>query len=472
MKRTFICTVFTILFVYSLSALELLPTEQLLASYLQKDSDLKNLSLELQRARLNRQSTQIDKGFNIKLSTGEMTFTFGDQSSFKVYPGVSARLPQYNNLGLSLNGQMSIEDGKTSFDNASAALSVDIISSNKANREIALLEAERAVLKAQRNLTSKAIEKEKAFYTSLSKILSSISSIISKQNTLNDDYIDFEKIKLQGYSKTSAAYIKAEMKVLSAEHDLQADIHSLISDYKMFYLDCGYDIEIPQDTDFTQLIPQDIPQVEAVDIASFKKENYSQIEAAVWDQTINQMSRDASTKLTLSANGGYTYKNSVTGGSNTLNAGASVSYEGLGVNAGLNFPIAAQAGSASPALTLGLTCVPTTAKKNKINDQLTQISIEQEEMKVDSAYSSYETAVREKEIKLQNIKWDQETNEKNYQMYLSVEKEMQDYYNRGFISQREYASSTINTIQSEVKGLINRIDLIIYNDEVKTMFVE
>ena len=75
-------------------------------------------------------------------------------------------------------------------------------------------------------------------------------------------------------------------------------------------------------------------------------------------------------------------------------------------------------------------------------------------------------------IQLEDIKWSEETNNKNYKMYADVEKEMLNYYKRGFISERDYVSATINTIQSKVKGLINRIDLIVYNDDVKTKFVE
>ena len=59
------------------------------------------------------------------------------------------------------------------------------------------------------------------------------------------------------------------MEVMNLEHELEAAIHSLISDYKFFYFDCGYEIEIPADTDFTQLIPDDIPVVEAVDINNY-----------------------------------------------------------------------------------------------------------------------------------------------------------------------------------------------------------
>lgn len=473
MKRILLAALAAIFTINILNAVELVPTQELLAAYLERDSELKNLALELQKSKLNNELTQIDKGFYLKLSSGDMTFTFGDNSSFKVYPGVNATLPQYNNLGLNVSGQMSVQNGQASFDSASAKVSVDILSSNKTEREISLLKSQRSVLEAQRALTSKAVEKEKTFYKNISSLLSSILNIVSKKNSLNDEYIEFEKIKLQGYSKTSSSYIKEEMKVMNLEHELEAAIHSLITDYKIFYFDCGYEIEIPADTDFVQLIPDDIPIVEAVDINNYTAENYKQIESNLWNQKIKQMSRDAAKDFTLSANGGYTYKNSTTGNSNTVDAGVAAAYGGIGVDAGVHVPVSAgDDGAASPSVSLGITYTPNTFKKNKINDQLTEIEIEQEQMKVDSAYTDYEEAVREMKIQLEDIKWSEETNNKNYKMYVDVEKEMLDYYKRGFISERDYVSATINTIQSKVKGLINRIDLIVYNDDVKTKFVE
>ena len=135
MKRILLAALAAIFTINILNAVELVPTQELLAAYLERDSELKNLALELQKSKLNNELTQINEGFYLKLSSGDMTFTFGDNSSFKVYPGVNATLPQYNNLGLNVNGQMSVQDGQASFDSASAKVSVDILSSNKTERE-------------------------------------------------------------------------------------------------------------------------------------------------------------------------------------------------------------------------------------------------------------------------------------------------------------------------------------------------
>lgn len=468
MKKKILAALAGLILLNVLNAQTLLPTQELLASYLECDAELKNLALELQKAKLNQQSTQIDKGISVKLQTGDMTFTFGDNNSFSVKPGASVTIPQANNLGLNVSSQLSVNNGKTNFDSASATVSVDVISANKANRDISLLQQERKVLEAERNITSKALDKEKAFYKSLSSLLSSITSVLSKKSTLFDDNISFEKIKLQGYTSESASYIKAEMKLFSSQRDYEASVHNLINDFKAFYLSCGKEIEIAEDIDFTQLIPSDIVRVQPLDITSFDKESYKEIESILWTQKINEMSMAAETKFTLTANGGYSYRNANGKTSNSVNAGLSGSYAGLGLNANVNVPIA----DSSPSLTVGVTITPNTFKKNSISDQLEQISIEQEKSKVQAAYDSYDSTVKERQLKLQDLLWNIETNAKNYEMYKKVEEDMSSYFKRGFISEKEYSSAQNSTVQARVKQISGYIDLIIYNNEVTAMFVE
>ena len=45
------------------------------------------------------------------------------------------------------------------------------------------------------------------------------------------------------------------------------------------------------------------------------------------------------------------------------------------------------------------------------------------------------------------------------------------YYRQGIISQSEYYSARTNLQSYTVKKIINAIDLIIYNDNILTMFI-
>ena len=93
-------------------------------------------------------------------------------------------------------------------------------------------------------------------------------------------------------------------------------------------------------------------------------------------------------------------------------------------------------------------------------------------MKIDTAYSSYESTVQERQLKLEDILWNIETNQKNLEMYKSVEENVSSYYQKGLVSEKDYSSAQNNTIQAKVKQVIGYIDLLIYNNEVSAMFVE
>ena len=89
-------------------------------------------------------------------------------------------------------------------------------------------------------------------------MLSSISSIISKQEKLYSDSIDFEAKKIQGYSTSSSTYRQSELKVKSDERDVTTAIHTFIHDSIVFYKKCGYDIQIDENVDLMSLVPSDI----------------------------------------------------------------------------------------------------------------------------------------------------------------------------------------------------------------------
>ena len=183
------------------STSEIIPTAQLLAGYLERDSDLKKLAISLQQEELSGAITKLDSGFDISLSTGDMTFKFNNDgngaTAFSVNPKVEASLPGRLNLKTSVSGKVAAgtqendADEKKDTDdvvsNISLKLSADIISSSGLKKEINLLKAERSIIEAERSLKTKVLDKENSFYTDYKKLLSSISSIIAKEKTYYDD---------------------------------------------------------------------------------------------------------------------------------------------------------------------------------------------------------------------------------------------------------------------------------------------
>ena len=70
-------------------------TTELLLSYVENDSELKNLTIAAKKAALSYDSTLIDNGFDVTLSSGTMTLQVSeDGSKLTAKPSVKAKLPQ------------------------------------------------------------------------------------------------------------------------------------------------------------------------------------------------------------------------------------------------------------------------------------------------------------------------------------------------------------------------------------------
>lgn len=459
-------------------------TTELLLSYVENDSELKNLTIAAKKSALSYQSTLIDSGFDVTLSTGTITLQVNDDGSkLSAKPSVKAKLPQASNLSVTGQTSVSSNSDETKVSDTSISLGVDIISSSVINNKITKLKAERSLTEAQRKIEKRAIAAEKEFYTALKKLLSSISSIISKNEKLYSDTVDFEAKKIQGYSKSSSTYRQAELKVLSDQQDVESAMHSFIYDCVVFYKKCGYDIEINENIDLMSLVPSDIDEVEPVDVTTLDKELYSEIESANWTYTINSMERSSKKTFTLSASAGYTFDNSSTK-SDSVDAGLNSTIGGLTLGAQVSVPVngtentstnamggAGAKSSSSPTFTLSATLSPNTFRKNNITKQQNALTEEQELLSIESAEANYKTKVVELQQKLDTLLWEKESAEKNLTMYEDLEKDMAKLYEQGYISQNEYLSSKNNLNSNIIKRVSNLIDLIIYNDDVISNFV-
>lgn len=460
-------------------------TTTLLLSYVENDTELKNLTITAKKSALAYKSTLIDNGFDVTLSSGTVTLQVSDDGSkLSAKPSVKAKLPQASNLSVTGQTNISSNSDETKVSDTSVSVGVDIISSAVLSNKITKLKAERSVTEAQRKIEKRAITAEKEFYTELKKLLSSISSIISKNEKLYSDSLDFEAKKIQGYSKSSSTYRQAELKVRSDEQDVESAMHSFIYDCVVFYKKCGFDISIDKNVDLMSLVPSDIEAVDPVDVTTFDKELYSEIESANWTYQINSMERKSKRNYSLSASAGYTYDNSATN-SDSVDAGLSGTYGGITLGAGVSIPVnerentnAANAKSvtttktsSSPTYTFSVTLSPNTFRKNSITKQTNELTEEQELLSIESAESNYETKVVELQQKLDTLLWEKESAEKNLTVYEDLESDMAKLYNQGYISQTEYLSSRNNLNSNIIKKVSNLIDLIIYNDDVISNFV-
>ena len=446
-------------------------TTTLLLSYVENDAELKNLILAAKKSALSYQSAKIDTGFDVTLSSGSVTLQVNDdETKLTAKPSVKMSLPQASNLSVTAQTNFSSESSNTSLSNTSVAVGIDIISSAVISNKLTKLKAERAVTEAQRKIEKRAIAAEKEFYTALKSLLSSISTIMTKRQTLYEDSIDLEAKKVQGYSESSSTYRQAELKVISDQHEIDSAIHSFKYDCVVFYKKCGYDLAIDDKADLMSFVPSGIDEVEPADISKFDKALYTEIESANWTYYINSMERSSKKNYGLSASAGYTFDNSITN-SDSIDAGLSGTFGGLTVGAGISLPVKSSQSYISPAYTLSASLNPNTFCKNSITKKQNELTEEQELLAIQTAESAYETKVVEFQQKLDTLLWEKKTVEESISMYGGLEKDMAQLYQQGYINETDYLSAKNNLNSSIIKKISNLIDLIIYNDDVISNFV-
>lgn len=456
-----------------------------LQKYLENDLELKRLAFELEKTMLSAREMKIDNGFSLKLSTGTLTLqSQGDNMNVNFTPSLTASIPQANNLGATVSSNIKIQNGENNTENTKISLSADIISGGRITRKVNLMKADRDVLEAKRSLQNRALEAEKEYYTELKNLFTAANSIITAQKNLYDDTIDFEEVKAKGYSKSSAKYRQAELKVFDDRHSVETAVRELEHDCAVFASKCGELFETgakPED-----FLPPKIEQVEIVAISSYKKDMYTKIESAKYTHEYNSLVREAKKNFTLSANAGYTFNNPSAkttgvadiGGStvdtisknktDTIDAGLTAGWNGLNMGAGVSFPVGAD--FSHLIYTISAVFNPNELLKARITKKKDACSEEEEFIAIQAAEDSYETSVVDQNQSLSDIVWSKQSNFEFYNMYVELERDMAEYLKAGVITESEYLNSYANKERYRINLLINDIDLIIYNNTTKLLF--
>lgn len=463
-------------FIFFISTIFLMPLHaqvtlpELLAGYFQNNLNLQNLSAEVEQKSLSNQSTQISNGVSFKISSGTIRLVTGDTTTVKFSPSLSLTVPQANDLSITLSSSFDSSSADAPFTNSSISVGADLLSGSREEREIKLLKSERELLTARRNLQDGFLSVEKEFYSYLKSLFSKAMSIIKAEKDLHDNEIKFEEIRAKGYSTGSSRYRSAQMQVLSDKRTVENAQHELEREMKVFYTRCGKEYDGTNAMDY---LPAEIISVEPVDIRSFDKDSYTEIENALWNQKINDLTRKADKDVSLTASVGYTLGNKNAFNTNRVDSvdaglGFSLKNSGLTLSTGVSLPV--NTGNMNPSYSMGFSVDPNAFRQAAITDRKTEINIEQEKISILSARNNYDTAVVSKESELEDILWSTKSNEEFFTMYSELEKDYKTYLDKGIITESEYRSSLVNRENYRIQCLINKIQLIIYNTETQLMF--
>ncbi len=444
--------------------------EHLLQGYFENNLSLEELSNKVAYEILQKKASNIENGFDISLSTGKVTITTGTDGTVSFTPSLSVELPQANNLKLSASSNFDFstsDSNNNSITNTKLKLSTDIYSGTAEQRNVLLEKADRELLTAQRNLQNGFLSAETEFYKDIKNLYETASKIITARKNLYEDQLDFEQIKAKGYAPSSTKYKLSQMKVIEDERTVENYERTLERETKIFSAKCGYNYTENNAFDF---LPETVPVVDAVDIRSFNREDYAQLENAQWTHYINEKTRNAQKDISVSANAGYTFKNEIKNSyTDTVDAGASLTWNdsGLTASAGVSFPV----NKNEPVYDFSLSFTPNNFRLSSISKEQKIINENQENIAIKNARIEYANSVISLKTELEEILWNKNSNLESYEMYDELEKDLAAYFEKGIITESEYKSAQVNKENYRILCIINNIDLIIYNNKTKQLFV-
>lgn len=466
--------------------------EKLLSGFLENDLQLQKYAVMAESKALSLDSAKINNGITVSLSTGEMKIeTSKDKNKITVSPNASVEIPQAD-VSLGVSVPISVSDGDKSV-NGKISASVGIISNARKKRKIDLMQAERSYLEAERNVKSRAISAEKEFYNNLKSLYSGAVAVLNARADLYDDTTDLKVLQAQGYSKTSASYRQKNLRVESDRRNVLEKQRIFERETSIFAKKCGISFNRIEGTGNSvedwikageiafqtaiDFLPSEIPSKASENIFKYDKNLYTKIEQASWDKMIAELKREANKELTLKFTGEYAFNakfysenSDLDSKTDTIGGKFTLGWRGINASAGAYFPVGDS--SANPYYAFSLAFSPNdwrlaaiSRKQDELNSQLEDISIE-------SAFDDYETVLLDTTSKFHDLKWTERSNKEELITYTNLEADMEKWLKQGIVTENNYLDAKNNKEKARINVITNAIDLLIFNADVRLMFVE
>jgi len=453
---------------------------QLLKSYSESDLQLEELSVSLSQAELNLHKELLDSDMSWSVSSGSSSLGVDDTGiDFSTSPTLNLKFPSASNTTVKVTSPMSVssvfstETTNFSLNGAGVSVSSDFISSKDETTELSIEKKERSVLEAERKIASREISVEKAFLNELKTIYNNKLSVYEAEQSMLSAQTSLDTLVAQGYDKTSLKYRKAEMSYKSAEHKYDQAVNSYKTQLSVFCVKAGISV--------TDDFSVDIPDVKLANISDYPKEKYTEIESADWSSYINTKDRDISSDFTLSSNEGVSFSagsggsgagSSSRSGNNfsaTISAGITAKKDDLSFSAGVDIPI--NSSTKKPSLSFSITWTPSNKEAATIDDMTITNDLMKEAFAKQNAESSYDNAVSQYNAKRDSLTWEYNMNVEELKMYEEYLDDIEKWYKQGLVNRSEYQQAKNSYEDSYYAVVVSKIDKLIYNLDLKSLFV-
>ncbi|MDR3356418.1 MAG: hypothetical protein LBO04_04440 [Spirochaetaceae bacterium] len=439
----------------------------LLAGRIEADSELKIRAIELRQAELSRDRTTLSTGFNVKLNTGTLLFRFDGDGAFEAEPSVSLELPAANGAELTVSAPLrAVGAGGLTTSDTAFTLSMDVTGNTRRKRAVELLEAGRAVTEAGRALQKRALQAEKEFYQALRGLYEEEAALYEKKETRWTEELEFAKVRAQGYDEASAAYRTALMELAKAEREALEAERLLRRNIAVFARDCG--------RDGLASLPGSVPAPEVdglLSLASFDRSRYTELESAEWRRYINTLSREADGELGVRVEGGATLDNTAFQrgdgeGTHSVNAGLSLSWRGIALSGGLEFPLGAGAEAGGPALRLSLGIEGEALALAPIKKKEDALAAQKELIDIGNSGRDWDDLLARTDSSRSDLLWQKNERAMQFELYSELEADMRTWFDQGIIPESEYRRAEANKENARYNCLITDTDMILYQIDV------
>ncbi|MDR0685689.1 MAG: hypothetical protein LBF83_11265 [Spirochaetaceae bacterium] len=452
----------------------------LLAGRLEQDSALKTRAIELRQAELTHSETTITNGFSVKLNTGALLFRFDGEGTFQAEPTITLELPAANNAALTVSAPLTAGGGAAAdTSNTTFTLSADITGNSRKKRTVELLQAGRAVTEARRALQKRALEVEKEFYQALRGLYEQEAALYTKNETRWTEELEFTMVRAQGYDESSAAYRAARMELAKAEREAAEAERRLRRDIAVFARDCG--------RESMDALPRSVPAPSSggpeegapeggglLSLAGFDRSRYTELESARWRRYINTLSREADGELGVRLEGGGTLNNTAfqsgtDGGTHSLNAGASLSWRGITLSGGLEFPLGG--GGGSPALKLSVGLDSETLALAPLKRRQDALAAQKELIEIENSGKTWDDLLASTDRERSDLLWQRRERAEQFELYGELEADMLIWFEQGVIPESEYRRAEANRENARYNCLITDTDMILYQIEISLYLI-
>lgn len=439
--------------------------DSLFENYKKNDLEYQRLVLKENQAKLSYEQTLIENGISFSVTSGTISTKFTDDGTIvSVNPEIEVASTKYNNSSITVSLPDSItiggsNSGKNVISDSSILLSTDIFSGTKEKRKLSIEKAQRSLLEAQRNVEVRQVSVHTAFLQELRDLFSAYQEVLQADKDYLDELSDFETVKAQGYSTSSAKYRTSSLSVESAKRTYEQKQRNYQSSLKLF-----------ENKTATTNIQLDfaIPDTTLVSILDYDKNEYTKIESANWTSYINNYERSIDDSNSLSVQGGYGFSYDETNTENSLKAGLTWKTNGLSISALGSIPLDDKA---NPGISMNVTWNPTTKKINDINDTIGKYQESIEKIDLSDAQDDLEDTILQKEETKRNLDWQLTQTTEEDLLYTTLLKDMEQWYANGLISESEFREAKNNSSNAKIKLLLCKIDRIMYNNEIISLFI-